>query len=88
MMQGCFVFLLQVLNQSLATTMKTMVKMALSGSFTSLVFTANGGMSTEIKQFYSWLSQLLCEKSDVSLIRVHVLNSKKVLVSFKHPLLM
>ena len=59
-----------------------------NGSFTSLVFTTNGGISTEIKQFYSWLSQLLCEKSDVSLIRVHVLNSKKVLVSFKHPLLM
>ena len=35
-------------------------------SFTSLVFTTNGGMSTETKQFYRRLSQLLCEKSDIS----------------------
>ena len=31
-----------------------------------LVFTPNVGMSTETKQFYMRLSQLLCEKSDVS----------------------
>ena len=37
-----------------------------NGSFTPLVFTTNGGMSTETKQFYRRLSQLLCEKSDVS----------------------
>ena len=32
-------------------------------SFTTLIFTTNGGMSTEAKQCYK---QLLCEKSDVS----------------------
>ena len=37
-----------------------------NGSFTSLAFTTNGGMRTETKQFYRPLSQLLCEKSDVS----------------------
>ena len=37
-----------------------------NGSFNPLVFTTNGGMSTETKQFYRRLSQLLCEKSDVS----------------------
>ena len=31
-----------------------------------LVFTPNGGMSIETKQFYMRLSQLLCEKLDVS----------------------
>ena len=37
-----------------------------NGSFTQLVFTTNGGMSTETRQFYRPLSQLLCEKSNVS----------------------
>ena len=37
-----------------------------NGSFTLLVFTANGGMSIETKEFHRRLSQLLCEKSDVS----------------------
>ena len=36
------------------------------GSFTQLVFTTNGGISTETRQFYRPLSQLLCEKSNVS----------------------
>lgn len=31
-----------------------------------LVFMPNGGMSIETKQFYMRLSQLLCEKLDVS----------------------
>ena len=64
-------------NQSLSTTMKAMEKQKKrkynqrildgeNGSFTPLVFTTNGGMSTETKQFYRRLSQLLCEKSDVS----------------------
>ena len=65
-------------NQSLATMMKTMENQKKkdkynqwilddeNGSFTSLVFTTNGGMSTETKQFYRPLSQLLREKSDVS----------------------
>ena len=35
-------------------------------SLTLLVFVTNGGMSTETKQFYRRLNQLLCEKSDVS----------------------
>ena len=37
-----------------------------NGSFAPLGFTTNGGISTETKQFYRRLSQLLCEKSDVS----------------------
>ena len=37
-----------------------------NGSLTPLVFITNGGMSTETKQFYRRLIQLLCEKSDVS----------------------
>ena len=50
-------------NQSLATTMKTMenqkkrkcnqrILYGENGSFTPLVFTTNGGMSTETKQFH------------------------------------
>ena len=35
-------------------------------SFTPLVFTTNGGTSIERKQLYRQLSQLLCEKSDIS----------------------
>ena len=64
-------------NPSLATTMKTMENQnkrkysqrildGENGSFNPLVFTINGGMTTETKQFYKRLSQLLCEKSDVS----------------------
>ena len=64
-------------NQVLATTMKIMESQKKrkynqqiidgeNGSFTALVFIANGGMSMETKQFYRQLSQLLCEKSDVS----------------------
>ena len=64
-------------NQSLATTMKTMenqkkrkcnerILYGKNGSLTPLVFITNGGMSTETKQFHRRLSQLLCEKSDVS----------------------
>ena len=63
-------------NQSLAITLKTMENQKRkydqrildgeNGSFNPLVFTNNGGMSTEIKQFYRRLSQLLCEKSGVS----------------------
>ena len=63
-------------NQSLATMMKTMenqkkrkynqrILEGENGSFTPLAFATNGGMSTETKQFYRRLSQLLCEKSDV-----------------------
>ena len=37
-----------------------------NGSFARLVFTANGRMSMEKKQFYRRLSRLLCEKSGVS----------------------
>ena len=37
-----------------------------NGSFNPLVFTINGGMSTETKQFYKRLSQLSCEKSNVN----------------------
>ena len=40
-----------------------MVKMALPLTW---YLKANGGMSTETKQFYRRLSQMLCEKSDVS----------------------
>ena len=59
-------------NQSLTTTMKTKKtekKKFLAGkygSFIPLVITTNGGMSTETKQFYRQLSELLCEKSGVS----------------------
>ena len=37
-----------------------------NGSFTPFRFSTNGEMSTETKKFYRRLSQLLCEKSDVS----------------------
>ena len=40
-----------------------MVKMALPLTW---YLKPNGGMSTETKQFYRRLSQMLCEKSDVS----------------------
>ena len=35
-------------------------------TFNPLVFTTTGEISTETKQFYRWISQLLCEKSGVS----------------------
>ena len=37
-----------------------------NSSFTPLEFTTNSGIKTKTKQFYRRLSQLLCEKSDVS----------------------
>ena len=37
-----------------------------NGSFIPLVYITNGGMSTELKQFYRRFSQLLYGKSDVS----------------------
>ena len=37
-----------------------------NGSFTQLVFTTNGGMSTETRQIYRPLSQVLCEKGNAS----------------------
>ena len=40
-----------------------MVKMALPLTW---YLKQNGGMSTETKQFYRRLSQMLCEKSDIS----------------------
>ena len=65
-------------NQSQATTMKTTKNQEKrkhnqrildgeNGSSIPLVFIANGGMSTETKQFYRRLSQLLREKSYVSI---------------------
>ena len=64
-------------NQSLAITIKTIKnqkerkcnQLILDGensSFTPLEFTTNSGIKTKTKQFYRRLSQLLCEKSDVS----------------------
>ena len=63
-------------NQSLATMMKTMENQKKrkynqrildggNGSFSLVIFTTHGGMSTETKQFYRRPSQLLCEKSGV-----------------------
>ena len=66
-------FVISYRNQSLATMMKTIenqkkrkynqrILEGENGSFTPLVFTTNDGISTETKQFYRRLSQLLCEK--------------------------
>ena len=54
---------------------------------TPLVFTPNGGMSIETNQFYMRLSQMLCEKSDVSYSDArHRLNGNQVLISIEYPL--
>ena len=64
-------------RQSLVTTMKVMENQKKkkcnqrilddkNGSFTPLIFTTNSGMSTETKKFFRRLSQMLCEKLDVS----------------------
>ena len=55
------------------------------GTFTPLVFTTNGGMRTETKQFYRRFSQQLCENQMLAtVILVGGLNDKKALVSFEH----
>ncbi len=76
-------------NQNLASVMKQMEKEKKrkyvnrildqeNGTFTPLVFSANGGMSTETKRFYARLSELLCEKNKSSFSETYFYVKRKI----------